>query len=192
MVTRLKVAQPEKQAILKKERAAREAVAEGIRQYNAILPTIDAAADTKGIAVLLEVWRATHELYLSNCRTAEAVGLSIPMTGKRLRILRTLHFAPENRLSLGALSKIVNLSPAAATNYVDSLSRGSLVRRSATEGSHTNIIELTPKGEAAFQAIVPEMSKTWTEACACFTEAEKDTLIGLLKRLIPPNTPAPE
>jgi DNA-binding MarR family transcriptional regulator len=96
-------------------------------------------------------------------------------------------------MTLGALSRSLHVSPAAATNYVDSLTRGSLVRRTCSPGDpHTNIVELTARGEAAFMAILPALSRSWTEACADFTEEEKDTLIRLLRRLIPSDCPAPE
>jgi DNA-binding MarR family transcriptional regulator len=169
-----------------KDQTARKAIDQRLRQYNTILPAVAPNSDPKAIALLLELSRAAHAQFLANCRAADSVGLSISVTGKRLGILRTLNFAPEQRMTLGALSKYVHLSPAAATNYVDSLTRGSLVRRYCSPSDpHTNIIELTPRGEAAFMAIVPALSTTWTEACAGFTDEEKDTLIRLLGRLVP-------
>ena len=179
MVTNLKPKQAVAPATLK-DRVAKDAVAEATRQYLAILPT----SDPKAIEVQLAIRRAFHALYLSNCRAVDALGLPVSVTGKRLAILRTLYFAPERQMTLSAVSKIVRVSPAAATNYVDSLSRGSLVRRTCSpEDRHSNIIQLTPKGEAAFQGIASALSRSWTEACAGFTADEKDTLVRLLERL---------
>ena len=186
MVTRLTPSE----AGTTKDQAVRESIAQRLRQYTAILPTVAPNADPKAIALLLELSRAAHALFLSNCRASDSVGLPMSVTGKRLAILRTLHFTPEHRMSLRDLSKANHLSPAATTNYVDSLTRGSLVRRSCSPAEpHTNIVDLTPRGEAAFLEIMPAISRSWTEACASFTEEEKDTLVRLLRRLVPPTGP---
>jgi DNA-binding MarR family transcriptional regulator len=161
-----------------------ESVVEGVRQYAAILPT----TDPKAIAVHLALWQAHHAQYMANSRAIEALDLPVSVTGSRLTVVRTLYCAPGRRMTLGTLSKRTRLSPAAVTNLVDSLSRGSLVRRvGSTEDRRVNIAELTEKGEAAFHKILPAMSESMTSACAGLTDEEKDTLLRLLQRLSYPS-----
>ena len=158
MMTQATLPKTEQQATAK-DLVAKRAVAEGIEQYLAILPTSDA----KAAAAMFAVFRANYAQYLANNRSMDGLGLPIAVTGKR---------------------KTIRLSPAAATNYVDSLSRGSLVRRYCSpEDRHANLIQLTPKGEDAFVRIASALGRRWAEACACFTDEEKDILIRLLSRL---------
>jgi len=161
-------------------RVSKQAIDDGIAQYSRVLPT----TDPKSIAIQLAVWQADHTQYAANCRVVDALDLPVSFTGHRLLLLRTLYFAPSHRMTLGGLSKATGLSPVAITNYVDSLIRGSLVRRcGSTEDRRVNYAQLTEKGEAAFLSILPELGRRWTEAGACFTEEEKDTLLQLLQRL---------
>ena len=179
MMTQATLPKTEQQATAK-DLVAKRAVAEGIEQYLAILPTSDA----KAAAAMFAVFRANYAQYLANNRSMDGLGLPVAVTGKRLAILRTLYFSPQRQLTLGSICKTIRLSPAAATNYVDSLSRGSLVRRYCSpEDRHANLIQLTPKGEDAFVRIASALGRRWAEACACFTDEEKDILIRLLSRL---------
>jgi DNA-binding MarR family transcriptional regulator len=179
MVTRTTPSQAQSPAS-KRELAAKDAMAEGMSQYLAVLPS----ADPKAAAAILALFRANQAQYLSNCRASDSVGLPIAVTGKRLAILRTLYFAPEKQMTLSGICRIVHLSPAAATNYVDALSRGSLVRRFANpEDRRVNVVQLTARGDDAFVKIAAALAASWTDACASFSEEEKDILVRLLKRL---------
>jgi MarR family 2-MHQ and catechol resistance regulon transcriptional repressor len=67
---------------------------------------------------------------------------------------------------------------------VDGLERGELVRRvGSPDDRRVSIACLTQKGEETFKKILPAMSQRMTEACASFTEEEKQTLLKLLQRL---------
>jgi DNA-binding MarR family transcriptional regulator len=46
-----------------------------------------------------------------------------------------------------------------------------------------SIAHLTEQGEATFLRVLPVLSQRMTDACADFTEEEKDTLLRLLERL---------
>lgn len=179
MVTKL--SSPEAKVQLEESRTTSlQAVAQGVQQYTAVLTTSDPGA----VAVMLELWRATHAHYIDNCRAIDELSLPVSVTGKRLAILRSLYFAPQQEMSLVALCRTVRLGPATVANYVDSLARGSLVRRfcSPADG-HGSVVRLTPKGETSFNAISQALSASWTNACRDFTEEEKDTLYRLLRRL---------
>ncbi len=177
MVTKLTLRQVEEQTHFKRQ-AAKEAVTEGMRQYIAILP----ASDPKAIDIMMELWRANLEQYISNCDAIDGLKLQVSVSGHHLAILRTLCFAPGRQMTLSDLCKVVSLRPAAATNFVDSLTRGSLVRRTCTPHSrHTNIVQLTPRGTEILAGIAGVLGESWTAACARLDEHEKETLIDLLQ-----------
>jgi DNA-binding MarR family transcriptional regulator len=157
-----------------------DAVAEGVRQYTQILPT----TDPKAIAVQLALWQANHAQFVGNSRAIDTLGLPISVTGSRLAVLRTLYFAPDKCMALSVLSKTARISPTMVTNLVDGLARGGLVRRAgSTDDRRVSIAHLTPEGEATFLQVLPVMSQRMTDACASFTDEEKDILLRLLQRL---------
>jgi MarR family 2-MHQ and catechol resistance regulon transcriptional repressor len=70
------------------------------------------------------------------------------------------------------------------TNLVDGLERGGLVQRvGSPDDRRVSIARLTEKGEETFNTVLPIMSERMTEACAGFTDEEKDLLLQLLQRL---------
>ena len=155
-------------------------VADGVRQYTELLES----ADPSAIAVQLALWRANHTQYLANSRAIDALDLSVNVSGSRLAVLRALYCEPTKSMALSAISKAAFISPTMVTNLVDGLERGGLVKRvGSPDDRRVSIACLTDEGKAAFEKILPVMSQRMTEACAGFTEEEKQTLVSLLQRL---------
>jgi DNA-binding MarR family transcriptional regulator len=155
-------------------------VEEGVRQYTEVLET----SDPKAIAVQLALWQANHAQFVANSRAIDALDLPISVTGSRLAVLRALYFAPEKNLALSAISKAANISPTMVTNLIDGLARGGLVRRAGSpDDRRVSIAHLTEEGETTFLKVLPVLSQRMTDACAEFTDDEKDTLLRLLQRL---------
>jgi DNA-binding MarR family transcriptional regulator len=70
------------------------------------------------------------------------------------------------------------------TNLIDGLARAGLVRRAGNpDDRRVSIAHLTSEGEATFLQVLPVLSQRMTDACATFTDEEKDTLLKLLQRL---------
>jgi DNA-binding MarR family transcriptional regulator len=155
-------------------------VMEGVKQYTELLES----ADPSAIAVQLALWRANHTQYLANSRVIDAIDLDVNVSGSRLAVLRALYCEPSKSMALSAISKAAFISPTMVTNLVDGLERGELVRRvGSPDDRRVSIACLTQKGEETFKKILPAMSQRMTEACASFTEEEKQTLLKLLQRL---------
>jgi DNA-binding MarR family transcriptional regulator len=177
MVTRITKAGEERPA---QEDDAFRWVADGARQYAEILES----ADPLAIAVQLALWQANHAQYLANSRAIDALGLPVSITGSRLAVMRTLYCAPDKQLALSAISKQAGISPTMVTNLIDGLAKGGLVRRSgSTADRRVSIAVLTEEGEETFRKVLPVMSGRMTEACAAFSDSEKQLLLSLLQRL---------
>jgi DNA-binding MarR family transcriptional regulator len=153
---------------------------EGVHQYTEVLET----SDPKAIAVVLALWRAHNAQFVANSRAIDALDLPLSVTGTRLSVLRSLYFAPEHSMTLSNLSKAANVSPTMVTNLVDSLARVGLVRRGGSpDDRRVSIAHLTEEGEVTFLRVLPVLSQRMTDACAEFTDEEKDVLLKLLQRL---------
>ena len=152
----------------------------GVRQYTEILDT----SDPKAIAVQLALWQANHAQFVANSRAIDALSLPTSVTGSRLAVMRTLYFAPDKCMALSGISKAANISPTMVTNLVDGLARGGLVRRAGSpDDRRVSIAHLTEAGEETFLQVLPVLSQRMTDACADFTDDEKDVLLRLLQRL---------
>ena len=155
-------------------------VMEGVRQYTDLLDS----ADPKAIAVQLALWRANHAQYLANSRAIDALDLDVNVSGSRLAVLRTLYCTESKSMALSGISKAAGISPTMVTNLVDGLARVGYVRRAGSpDDRRVSIAHLTPEGEATFLQVLPVLSQRMSDACADFTEEEKETLLQLLQRL---------
>jgi DNA-binding MarR family transcriptional regulator len=153
----------------------------GARQYAELLES----ADSEAIAIILTLWQANHVQMLANHRAFDSLGLSTSLSGSRLTILRTLYFAPNKCMSMGAISKATGTSPTMVTNLVEGLARGGLVHRTGSaHDRRVSIANLTDAGEETFRRILPTMSARMTEACKDFTREEKQQLLALLHKLL--------
>src|SRR5262245_36050773 len=128
------------------------AVLAGARQYADLLDS----ADSISIAIMLTLWQANHVQMVANLRAFDALNLPTTLNGSRLTILRTLYFAEERSMSMGAISKATGISPTMVTNLVEGLAKGGLVRRvGSTEDRRVNLVHITEAGEDAFRVILP-------------------------------------
>jgi DNA-binding MarR family transcriptional regulator len=171
-----------------KSRAAKSAfkgaegdyVLEGARQYTQLLES----ANPESIAIILALWNASHVQMLANSRAIDTLNLPVSVSGARLTVLRTLYFAPDKEMALNEISKATAMSPAMVTHLVEGLSRGGLIRRvGSPDDRRVKIAQLTDDGEEAFHRVLPVISKRMTDACADFTQEEKQTMLRLLQRL---------
>ncbi|HWC30953.1 MAG TPA: MarR family transcriptional regulator [Dehalococcoidia bacterium] len=155
-------------------------VADGARQYAELL----ASADPLAISVQLALWQANHAQFLANSRAIDALELPVSITGSRLAVMRTLYCAPDKQLPLSAISKQAGISPTMVTNLIDGLAKGGLVQRvGSASDRRVSIAILTKEGEETFHRVLPVMSARMTEACSGFSDAEKELLLSLLRRL---------
>lgn len=158
-----------------------DAVMAGARQYTELLDS----ADSISIAIMLTLWQAQHVQSVANLRAFDALNLPTTLNGSRLTVLRTLYFAPEKCMSMGAISKATGISPTMVTNLVDGLGRGGLVKRAGSaDDRRVSLVHLTKTGEEAFRRILPVMSARMQDACKRFTEEEKVQLLSLLQKFL--------
>ncbi|HWO73670.1 MAG TPA: MarR family transcriptional regulator [Dehalococcoidia bacterium] len=168
------------QAFAGSEPESNEWVAEGVRQYMALLES----ADPLAIAVQMALWQANHAQFLANTRAIDALNLPVSITGTRLAVMRILYCAPDRQLPLNLIAKSAGISPTMVTNLVDSLARAGLVRRiGSSSDRRVSLAKLTPEGEETFRKVLPVMSERMTAACAAFSDDEKRQLLSLLQRL---------
>ena len=159
---------------------ARESVEESVRQYIEVLDT----SDPKAIAVQLALWQAHHAQFVANSRAIDGLNLPTTLTGSRLAVLRILYFASDKRMSLSGISKAANISITMVASLIESLGRAGYVRRTGSqEDRRVSIAHLTPEGEETFLRVLPVIGQRMTDACAGFSDAEKDLLLRLLQRL---------
>jgi DNA-binding MarR family transcriptional regulator len=162
------------------EDVAHDWVEEGVRQYIEILDT----SDPKAIAVQLALWQAHHAQFVANSRAIDALNLPASVTGSRLAVLRALYFAPGKCMALNGISRAANISSTMVTSLVEGLAKAGYVRRAGSqEDRRVSIAHLTPEGEATFLQVLPVLSQRMSDACADFTDDEKDILLRLLQRL---------
>lgn len=161
-------------------RYSKDWVEEGVRQYTQVLET----SDPKAIAVVLALWQASNAQFIYNSRAIDELDLPISITGSRLAVMRSLYFAPDRRMALSALGKAAQVSPTMVTHLIEGLMRvGYVIRTGNPDDRRVSIAQLTKEGEEAFLRVLPVLSQRMTDACADFTDEEKDTLLRLLQRL---------
>lgn len=155
-------------------------ISQAARQYTQLLDS----ADPKAIAIYHALWKASNNQKLANSRAIDALNLPVSISGARLTVVRTLYFAPGRQLALKELSRVTDLSPAMITHLIEGLSRAGLVRIAGSpEDRRVKLAELTPAGADAFHTVLPVIGRRMTQACADFSEEEKDQLLRLLQRL---------
>jgi DNA-binding MarR family transcriptional regulator len=158
-----------------------DAVLAGARQYADLLDS----ADSTSIAIMLTLWQAQHLQTVANLRAFDALNLPTTLNSSRLTILRTLYFAEQKCMSMGAISKATGVSPTMVTNLVDGLARGGLVRRIGNpDDRRVSLVHITEEGEDAFRRILPVMSQRMQDACKKFTDEEKVQLLALLQKFL--------
>jgi DNA-binding MarR family transcriptional regulator len=150
------------------------------RQYEQVLGTADLGA----IEVILGLIRAQHAQSVMIGRRFDALNVGVSISGARFTVLRTLYFAPDKRLAQNEISRVLGVSRTNVTNLIDGLERDGLVRRvNSPVDRRVSYAQLTDEGEAMFHRVLPVMSEHMAEACAQFSEAEKQQFKSFLFRL---------
>jgi len=87
-------------------------------------------------------------------------------------------------MSSGELAELADLSPATATQMLEALAAGGLVRRErSSEDRRVVLTSLTARGMALLEARHARFMPRWTEALAPFSEAELRTTAAVLESL---------
>jgi DNA-binding MarR family transcriptional regulator len=115
-------------------------------------------------------------------RLCDAMGFS--RTLGRYQLLRILFFREEHRLTQVEVAAEMQVTSANVTFLVDGLEKAGLVRRvpSLTD-RRTVYVELTEKGMAFAQRIVPALAEFMAAMLEDFSEDEKRQLALLLDRV---------
>lgn len=113
-------------------------------------------------------------------RRYNELGLSIP----RFNVLRVIRSAPTGRRAMGEISALLGVSPPNVTKLVDALERDGWLRRvSAPDDRRVTHLELTERGQADYDALLPRVVEAWAELWAPLTPEERATLTTLLEKL---------
>jgi DNA-binding MarR family transcriptional regulator len=156
-------------------------VREGVEQYSTLLESPDPLA----IGIILAIWEINSAQMLANEKAFEQLDLPVNVGGNRLPILRTLYFAPEQRMSIAQLSRKTGLTISWITSLVEALSAGGMVRRMGSPTDRrVTLVCLTDEGARAFQNILPLMGEAMSRTCRNLSHDEKQTFIDLLNRLL--------
>jgi DNA-binding MarR family transcriptional regulator len=111
-------------------------------------PTIE---ELTAIAELRAALRRFH-------RATDAIALRQGLTARRYDLLAMLHSAPGRTRTLGALARLLELSPNATTELVDrAVSAGLVTRTGGGEDARVKQIAPTPHGTGCFYAAVEEL-----------------------------------
>lgn len=102
----------------------------------------------------------------------------------RNRILRLIYLTRPERLAQGEIGRELSVTSANVTYLIDGMVREGLVNRVVNPlDRRVTFVELTPKGEALAEKIVPVIATFMTDAVDCLSDAEKEQLNHLLNRV---------
>jgi DNA-binding MarR family transcriptional regulator len=159
-----------------------ECLLEAMRRY----PELDPSACEAYLSLL----RAGHEAY----RRSEAFFTEHGMTPGRFTVLMLLFdklagvCVPQTPADL---AEKANVARATITGLVDTLERDGLVTRTHDSGDRRMmLVHLTPKGQAALEAILPGHFRQMAAQMAALSEHERKTLVRLLSKVAGQQAPA--
>jgi DNA-binding MarR family transcriptional regulator len=158
-----------------------ECLLEAMQRY----PDLDPSA----CEAFLNLLRAGDEAY----RRSEAFFTEHGMTPGRFTVLMLL-FDKLSGASLpqtpAELADKAGVARATITGLVDTLERDGLVTRRHDSGDRRMmLIHLTPKGQAALEAMLPGHFKQMAAQMAALSEQERKTLVRLLNKVAAKETP---
>ena len=111
-------------------------------------PTVE---ELTAIAELRTALRRFH-------RATDAIALRHGLTARRYDLLALLHSAPERTRTLGALARLLELSPNATTELVDrAVTAGLVTRTGGGQDARVKQIAPTPHGTSCFYGAVHEL-----------------------------------
>ena len=135
----------------------------------------DAIALSYRVTAAYVATRAAAQRLLSSMGHERAVG--------KIGVLRSLYFAPDQRMSQHEIGDNMNVTSASVTYLVDALERDGLVARTRhPTDRRVTWVGLTPEGRAAFDALAPELTAHLMRLAEGFTPAEKALFADFLNR----------
>ena len=160
-----------------------ECLLESMQRY----PELDPSA----CEAYLNLLRAGDEAY----RRSEAFFSEHGMTPGRFTVLMLLYdklAGVSLERTPAELAEKAGVARATMTGLVDTLERDGLVTRKHDSGDRRMmLIHLTPKGQAALEAVLPGHFKQMAAQMAPLNEHERKTLVRLLNKVAGQERPAP-
>ena len=151
-------------------------VVEAARRLEAIFSEVDIGA--LEAELMLE---RTHRLLASD---RDAHWARFGLTGSRFILLRLLHGAPSQKLTMGEIAVRMNLGPNTVTQLVDALTERGLVERQAGEYDKRVVYAaLTEQGSELFSLVMPQNARRIANAWAPLNAREKRVLSHLLAKV---------
>ena len=123
----------------------------------------------------------TYGAYLSALSSRlEDIGLS----HARFNMLRWLHHANDNRLTMSELGAHLEASVPNVIRMVQALESEGWVRRVPSESDRrVMFVELTPEGQRRFRTVLPPVIRLWEEVQSGLSTEEQQMLSHLLAKL---------
>jgi len=123
--------------------------------------------------------RISSRLNADLAEELKTIGASLPIW----RVLAVLHVA-EGR-TIGELAVYTVIEQSTLSRIVDRMEKAGLVeRRPAAADARVVEVLMTADGRAMFQKIMPIAMNHYRRAVSSLSEAERDTLIGTLHRIL--------
>ena len=159
-----------------KGRLQETAVSESVARLHEMFPGIDASAfETE---TMLE---RTHRL-LALMRDNE--WSQFGLTGSRFILLRLLYVSPSKRLTMSEIAANMNLGQNGATQLVDAMCDAGLVeRRPGDEDRRVIYANLTAKGLALFERVLPLTAQRIERVWAPLSQNEREVMRHLLAKV---------
>lgn len=137
--------------------------------------------DQQAIELNLEVANSYNTLMAAFSRCLSAIGES--RAYGRTRLLRLLYLSEHERLPQHEIGRQLGVTSANVTYLIDGLEKESLVRRVVNPADRrVTFVELTEKGDALGEQLIPLVGEFMATTCRDFSDAEKQQFIDLLVR----------
>jgi MarR family 2-MHQ and catechol resistance regulon transcriptional repressor len=136
------------------------------------------SGDSSGV----HVWLVLMKAHRSMVRHAERSIISLDMCISDFAVLEVLlHKGPQ---SVGEIGRRVDLTSGSITTAIDRLETRGLVARAAhASDRRARVVHLTPHGKARIRHVFAVHKETMDRAAQGLSNAERDTLLNLLKKL---------
>jgi DNA-binding MarR family transcriptional regulator len=147
------------------------------KEYKDAYPWVDQVA--------IEVSHTIHACAAAtrNASTDLSAAVGMGRTAGRFSVLRVLSLSPDGCLTQKQIASRLLITWAPVTALVDGLEKNGLVERVTNQRDRrSTIVHLTQKGRDVCELAVPAMARLSSEFCVGFTDAEKATLLSLLRR----------
>ena len=106
------------------------------------------------------------------------------LPGGRFGVLRVIYQAEGRRLPMNEIGRALSMSPANITKLIDGLEQEGMARRVTSEDDkRVTWAEMTPAGEPAFLATLPEAIANVDDTWSALSSEEKRLFVHLLAKL---------